>query len=194
MRSTRRAVAWIIEIALVVTALAGGIDRGASDEPVVTGSVALQGHVTQALALFDEHDLPRPDLTEVRFDATDPRCEGRYGLYDGTSRSVLLCFDADTMVLGSDETLHRREQRVLLHEMAHAWTETHTSTDQREQFMRVHQVESWNDPGDRWHTRGTEIAAETFVWVLTDGENTPRSVASVDEDLLRLGFAVLTDQ
>lgn len=194
MRSTRHALAWVVEVTLVVTALVAGIGRGASDEPVVTGSVALQGHLTAALALFDEHGLPPPDLTEVRFDAIDPRCEGRHGLYDATSRSVLLCFDADTMILGSDETLHRREQRVLLHELAHAWTQTHTSSDQREQFMRVHGVESWNDLGDRWHTRGTEIAAETFVWVLTDGENTPRSLASVDETLLRRGFAVLTDQ
>ncbi len=194
MRSTRRAVTWIIELTLVVTALVGGLGREASEVPAVTGSAALQGHLAAALALFDEHGLPQPDLAEVRFDSTDPRCEGRYGLYDGTSRSVLLCFDADTMILGSDETLHRREQRVLLHELAHAWTETHTGTDQREQFMGVHGVERWNDLGDRWHTRGTEIAAETFVWVLTDGANTPRSLASVDETLLRQGFAVLTDQ
>lgn len=184
----------MIEVTLIVAVLVSGIDSAASEVPVVVGSAALQEHLIAALALFDEHGLPHPVLREVRFDSTDPRCDGRYGLYDGAAQSVLLCFDAATMILGSDETLHRREQRVLLHELAHAWTETHTTSDQREAFMRVHGVERWNDPSDRWHTRGTEIAAETFVWVLTDGENRPRSLASVEESLLLQGFAVLTDQ
>lgn len=176
----------------MVAALLAGMGTGSSEPSIVNASAALEGHVEDALAAFEAHGLPRPEVAEIRFDPTDPQCDGRSGLYDGARRTVLLCFDAETMVLGSDEVLHRSEERVMLHELTHAWTETHTSTDQQQAFMRLHEVEHWNDLSDRWHERGTEIAAETFVWVLTDTQNQPRSLASFDEEVLLEGFAILT--
>jgi hypothetical protein len=181
-----------MEVALVVTALVLGLGRSTTEPSVIHASPALQGHVETALATFESHGLPRPDLDEIRFDPADPQCDGRSGLYDRSTRSVLLCFDADTMRRGSDETLHRSEQRLLLHELAHAWTETHTSSEEQEAFLRLHGLEHWNDLTGFWHRRGTEIAAETFVWVLTDTEIVPRTIASFDEELLRQGFEIVT--
>ena len=192
MRSTRRAVSLVIEVTLIVTTLVVGLGRGTTEPTVVNASPALEGHVETALAAFVTHGLPRPELREIRFDPADARCEGRSGLYDRTTRSVLFCFDADTMRLGSDETLHRSERRVLVHELAHAWTETHTSAEQREAFLRLHGLEHWNDLTGFWHRRGTEIAAETFVWMLTDTEVVPRTIASFDEEVLRAGFEIVT--
>lgn len=192
MRSTRRAVSLVIEVTLIVATLVVGLGRGAGEPSVVNASPALQGHVEAALATFDEHGLDRPDVHEIRFDPADTLCDGRYGLYDSSTRSVLFCFDADTMRLGSGEPLHRRERRVLLHELAHAWTQTHTSTEQQEDFLALHGLERWNDLSGFWHRRGTEIAAETFVWMLSDHEIVPRSIASFDEDVLREGFEIVT--
>lgn len=192
MRSTRRAVSLVIEVALVVTALVLGLRPGTTEPSVVNASPALEGHVETALAAFATHGLPQPTVEEIRFDPTDPQCDGRSGLYDRSTRSVLLCFDADSTRLGSDETLHRSERRVLLHELAHAWTETHTSVEQQEAFLRLHGLEHWNDLTGFWHRRGTEIAAETFVWVLTDAEIMPRTIASFSEDVLRDGFEIVT--
>ena len=192
MRSTRRAVSLVIEVTLIVTTLVVGLGRGTDEPAVVNASAALQGHVEAALAAFEAHGLDRPDVHEIRFDPADQRCDGRYGLFDTTTRSVLFCFDADTMRLGSDETLHRSERRVLVHELAHAWTETHTSAEQQQAFLRLHGLEHWNDLTGFWHRRGTEIAAETFVWMLTDTEVVPRTIASFDEDLLLEGFGIVT--
>jgi hypothetical protein len=192
VRSTRRAASLVIEVALVVTALVMGLGRGTTEPSIVNATPALQGHVEAALATFVAHGLARPDLDEIRFDPTDPQCEGRSGLYDRTTRAVLLCFDAASMRGGSDTTLHRSEQRVLLHELAHAWIETHTSAEQRTAFLDLHGLERWNDLTGFWHRRGTEIAAETFVWVLTDTELVPRTIASFEEDVLREGFEIVT--
>lgn len=180
-------------MAVLVLALLSGLG-GSGDENVtlVNATPALQRHVQAALTAFADHGLPLPEVAEVRFDPHHPFCERHGGRYSAPESSVLLCYDADTMIIGTDERMHRAERRLLLHELAHAWTETNTTTDQQEEFMRLHGVHRWNDGHDRWHQRGTEIAAETFVWVLSDADVVPRSIASVDPDLLRQGFAILT--
>lgn len=70
--------------------------------------------------------------------------------------------------------------------------QTHTTAEQRGAFMDLMGCDRWNDPDIRWHRRGGELAAETFVWALTAGEIWPRSIASRDVDDLQEGFDLLT--
>jgi len=158
---------------------------------IVNATPALAAHVDDAFDAFAAHGLPAPRVASITFDPGDPFCESHGGRYTDSTRVVLFCFDAETMQQSNDG-LHRVEERLLLHELAHAWTQQHTTAEQREAFMALHGVQRWNDGADRWHKRGTEVAAETFVWVLWDRDEPPRSLASRDPDLLADGFELLT--
>jgi hypothetical protein len=157
---------------------------------VVNATPALATHVDDAFDAFTAKGLPMPTVASITFDPDDPFCESHLGRYTFSTRAVLYCFDEET-TLRSDALLHRREQRVLLHELAHAWTQQHTTAEQRRAFMALHGVERWNDGADQWHERGIEIAAETFVWALWDHDDPPRSLASKNRELLAEGFELL---
>lgn len=195
MRGTRRQRVQAITFVAITVALLMGVLPSSATDPgeveVVNATPALAMHVENAIGAFGDHGLPEPTAASVTFDPDDPFCESHGGRYTDSTRVVLLCFDAETM-MRSDEELHRVEERLLLHELAHAWTQQHTTAEQREAFMDLHGVQRWNDGADRWHKRGTEIAAETFVWVLWDRDDPPRSLASKDPDLLAEGFELLT--
>lgn len=196
MRSTwRRTVQAVEVVAIAVMLLTGMLPTSVSDSddvPIVGATPALAAHVQDAVDAFAAHGLPAPTVASIVFQPDDPFCERHGGRYTDSTRVVLLCFDAETTILGSDEVLHRVEERLLLHELAHAWTQQYTTAQQRAAFMALHGVHRWNDAADLWHRRGTEIAAETFVWVLWDRDEPPRSLASKDVDLLADGFEVLT--
>lgn len=195
MRGTRRQKVQAIALVAIVVALLMVMLPSSATDPreveIVNATPALATHVDDAIGAFTDHGLPAPTVASITFDPDDPFCDSHGGRYTDSTRVVLFCFDAETM-LRSDDELHRVEERLLLHELAHAWTQQHTTAEQREAFMALHGVEHWNDGGDRWHQRGTEIAAETFVWVLWDRDDPPRSLASKDPGLLAEGFELLT--
>ena len=195
MRGTRRQKVQAVElVAVAVTLLMGILPTAATGPGEVTmanATPALAAHVSDAFDAYADNGLPTPDVASIVFDPDDPFCDSHGGRYTDSTHVVLLCFDAETM-MRSDGTLHRVQERLLLHELAHAWTQQHTTAEQREAFMALHGVQRWNDGADRWHQRGTEIAAETFVWVLWDRDDPPRSLASKDPSLLAEGFELLT--
>ena len=195
MRGTRRQTIQAVELVAVATALLMGVLPSTATAPggveIVNASPALATHVENAIGAFVDGGLPVPTVASITFDADHPFCESHGGRYTDSTRAALVCFDAQTM-RDSDGSLHRTEERLLLHELAHAWTQQHTTAEQREAFMALHGVRRWNDGTDRWHQRGTEIAAETFVWALWDRDDPPRSLASKDPDLLAEGFELLT--
>ena len=195
MRGIRRQTIQAVELVAIATALLMGILPSTATAPgeveIVDATPALATHVENAIGAFVDGGLPAPTVASIAFDPGHPFCESHGGRYIDSTREVLVCFDAATM-LASDESLHRTEERLLLHELAHAWTQQHTTAEQREAFMALHGVQRWNDGTDRWHQRGTEIAAETFVWALWDRDDPPRSLASKDPDLLAEGFELLT--
>lgn len=183
----RRIPPSVIELAAVVAALALALVNG-------TSLSLLESQMRLASGLFTAHDLGAPVVTSVTFDPDDRFCETHAGRYDATDSSVLICLDVDTLIRGDAAPLHPRERALLIHELAHAWMQTHTTAEQREAFMDLMGCGSWDDGGERWHRRGTEVAAETFVWALTDAEIWPRSIASRDVADLQAGFELLTER
>lgn len=180
-------------LATLAVALLVGLDVSAAPRAVslVNADATMQRHVSWALGLFAQQDLPAPTIASIRFSPDDPICEHAAGWYEPRDDSILICFDTGTLRRDAGEPLHPAESRVLVHEMAHAWTATHAGPQRRVAFGRTMGCETWNDPAQRWHERCMEIAAETFVWALTDGEVTPRSIASRDPEQLAAGFALL---
>lgn len=178
---------------MLVLALVAGLtsaDPGETD--LVNASPALRGHVEWALGQFRSHGLDEPLVSSIAFAPDDPLCEDVAGYFYFEDSSILLCFDANTMLLGSDEQLHDRETRALLHELAHAWMQTHVSDEQQADFSAALGGRSWNDPQDPWCHRATEMAAEGFVWLLTDGEVLPAMHRSREPGELGAALAMLT--
>ncbi len=194
MRGIRRQkVNAVALVAITLVLLMGMLPTSAASSgrvEIVNATPALVAHVDDAFDAFTAQGLPAPTVGSITFDPDDPFCESHLGRYTFSTRAVLCCFDEQTMQT-SDAELRRGEQRVLLHELAHAWTQQHTTAEQRDAFTALHGVESWNDGADQWHERGIEIAAETFVWVLWDHDRPPRSLASKDRELLAEGFELL---
>jgi hypothetical protein len=183
----RRIPLSIIELVVVVAML--GLTLGNGTSPNL-----LESQLRLASGLFTAHNLGAPVVSSVTFDPDDPFCEAYAGRYDATDSSVLICLDVDTLIRGDSAPLHPRDRGLLIHELAHAWMQTHTTAEQRAAFVELMGCDSWNDADERWHRRGTEVAAQTFVWALTDGEIWPRSIASRDVDDLQAGFEILTDR
>jgi len=61
-------------------------------------------------------------------------------------------------------------ERVVIHELAHAWTYLHLDGKEREAWTERRQAASWNDRDDSWAERGAEHAADILTWWLYWGE------------------------
>jgi hypothetical protein len=111
--------------------------------------------VRWAVSRFEDRGLSLPAL-EVRFHADRSGCGEHLGYY--RAGGVDLC---GTMV-------NLMTRRNLLHEMAHAWVEANLGPEQRERFLQVRGLSSWNGGAVPWRERGFEHAAEILAWHLGD--------------------------
>ena len=151
-------------------------------ETKITGGTPAQRTMARwAIGRFEAAGLSLPSL-EIRFHPTPIGCGGRSGGYsDGTAD---LC--------GVHVNLMSR--RTLLHEMAHGWVGSTVSAGLRARFLRLRQLESWNDQSLDWDERGTEHAADIISWALCDqgtGIHLP-SIPRNDLDQLADGYELLT--
>jgi len=174
-------------LAARVTGSAGSAQGPVS---VHNGTSGLHAHVRWALDQFAIAGLEAPQVAAVTFDPYDPYCDTNAGRYRRSTDTVLLCMDEES--LAADGTLTRDQQRVLLHELAHAWVEDHTPVSRREDFQRLVGLRGWNDLSSAWDQRAGEWAAEIFVRSLTEGAIVPSLLDGVDPGLLDEGFALLT--
>lgn len=139
--------------ALLMVAMAALALWRAEDGVAVSGGTPAQREMAQwAIGRF-ERGIGVPSL-EIRFHRDRAGCEGRLGLHrDGTAH---LC------------GIHVNDlsRRDLLHEMAHAWVDAHVSAPLKIRFLRLRQLETWNDHSVDWEARGTEHAAEIIGWAV----------------------------
>jgi hypothetical protein len=163
---TRRWIGWLAVTAMVGLTLAM---RGVDTETRITGGTPAQREMARwAVGRFEGEQLVLPSL-EIRFHATRDGCGGRLGFYrDGTAD---LC----------GVHVNSMSRRTLLHEMAHGWVDANVSGDLEARFLRLRQLETWNDHAEGWEERGTEHAAEIIAWALdgqgsgTDRPSIPRN-------------------
>lgn len=176
---TRRWIGWLAVVAFGATVLAA---RGTDPTVGIIGGTPEQRAMADwAVGRFEAGNLTLPSL-EVRFHRDRSGCHDRLGYYEDGIASVCAVH------------VNQMSRRMMLHEMAHAWVEANVSAGLRERFLRLRQLETWNDQEVAWDERGTEHAADIISWALHDQgtgillPSIPRN--SVDE--LAVGFALLT--
>jgi len=111
-------------------------------------------------------------------------CGGFDGRYYPNADEIVICVadSASTMVL----------RTVVLHELAHAWTEHNLSDAARARFVELRGARSWNAAKDRWSERATEHAAVVMAWGLLDVVVQPRPIGDTSRGGLAQAFRVLT--
>jgi hypothetical protein len=117
---------------------------------------------------FRDAGIGIPSL-DLRFHEERNGCDGRLGLFE--SGTAHFC------------GVHANElsRRTLMHELAHAWIDSHVSASLEVRFLRLRRLESWNDPEVEWELRGTEHAAEIVAWAL-DGQGTGTELPSIPDN------------
>jgi len=176
---TRRWIGRLAVAAMVALTLAmSSID---TETRITGGTTAQQGMARRAVGRFEANGLTLPSL-EIRFHRSTDGCEGRMGGYSNGTAD--LC----------GEHVNWMSRRTLLHEMAHGWVEATVSSDLKARFLRLRQLETWDDHDVDWEERGTEHAAEIISWAL-DGQPTGMEQASIprnDPDELAAAYELLT--
>lgn len=176
---TRRWIGWLAAAAMVALTIAM---TWVDTETKITGGTPAQQEMARwAIGRFETAGLSLPSL-EIRFHPTPNGCDGRLGGYAGGT--VDLC--------GVHVNLMSR--RTLLHEIAHGWVGATVSADLKARFLRLRQLESWNDPRVDWQERGTEHAADIISWALCD-QGTGTQLPSIPRnapDHLADGYELLT--
>lgn len=111
---------------------------GASDQQI--------RRLDKAIGRFRSANLSLPPLVVHFHDTPDP-CRGRSGLFrdNSTPWEIHICSETPDVVYE--------------HELAHAWARHALTDGQRESFVEMIGLETWNDPAVPWAQRGTEAAA-----------------------------------
>ncbi len=123
-------------------------------------------------------DLP---TVEVSFHATTAGCRGNVGYQvdDRIDLCVRLAMEAGP-------------ERIVLHELAHAWCDEHLTDAARARFMASRGLTDWNGFATDWKDRGYEQAAEIMAWGMGDGSMLPLIDGPTDLPSLAGGFRLLT--
>jgi hypothetical protein len=161
--------------------LAVGIWRAHQGVADTGGTPDQRAMARWAVGRFSESGLGVPTL-EIQFHRDRAGCDGRLGMHrDGTAHICGIHVN----------DLSRRD---LLHEMSHAWVDEHVSEVREARFLRLRQLETWNDHDVEWEERGTEHAAEIIGWAVAgqpDGKGMP-SIPMNDPPQLAAAFELLT--
>ena len=153
-------------MAALIVGLAGW--RAGSGVAIEGGTPAQWTMTLQAAERFREAGLGEPTVL-IRFHDEREACDNRTGRSYGNT--VDLC------------GIHTNElsRRTVLHEMAHAWIDAHVTASLEERFLRLRQLERWNEHDDEWEQRGTEHAAEIVEWALA-GQGTGTNLPSIPDN------------
>lgn len=167
----------LVAVASVAGSLSVGVDTSVSASPAAGGTreratVTLHGgadwrwydDVQDALERFEGAGLGAviADVHVWTADQTEP-CQGHAGWFSvpETGSRVDLCVDYHDTNLGAE-----LRDKLVLHELAHAWIHTNLDDSTRQEFMDLRGAAGWNDPDHAHTSRGTEIAANTIMYAL----------------------------
>lgn len=105
-----------------------------------------------ALSTFAEAGL-HVTIREIHLHDDESACGGRAGTFAPAALRIDVC---------------RVREKVILHELAHAWAHEHLSLVQRARYVSLGGFDSWNDPQTGWADRASEDAADTIAWGLME--------------------------
>ena len=181
MDITRHTLGFVFVVTLLVLAPAGASERpSAAGSRLVGGTPQEHLLVEWALERYEAAGLELPPL-EIRFHRDPAGCVGNSGLYHSGGLDV--CSADDTLAYS---------RKVVLHELAHAWSEGHLTAGDREEFLNIRDLRSWNSGEVPWGLRGNEQAAEIITWGLGEGEIAPMLPSPVDAEKLASLYEGLT--
>jgi hypothetical protein len=152
MRTVERLGKGVAVLAAVAILAAPTLDRGVA---VVGGTSEQRAMARWAVGRFNADGFVLPPL-EIRFHEDREGCRGILAYYsDGV---------ADMCRRNTD----LMAARSLLHEIAHGWVEANVTGSERERFLQVRGLSTWNDRSVDWDARGFEHAAEIIAWAIGD--------------------------
>jgi hypothetical protein len=117
---------------------------------------------------------------DVYFHADASACADNSGIYSGGRLDICSAHKA---------TAYAR--KVLVHEMAHAWSDAHITPTTIEAFLDLRRLKSWGSWEEPWGLRGYEQAAEIITWGVGDGAIEPLLPTDDDPEQLEIAFQLL---
>jgi hypothetical protein len=127
---------------------------------VMTGMTTAERQATDgSLSLFAQAGLPLPPL-EIRRHHDLESCNGSEGLHRKFGERSII--DICTVETGD------YEQRTMLHELGHAWSEHFLTVGHKQAFQNLRRWTAWLDyKRAKWADNGAEQAAEIITWALS---------------------------
>lgn len=147
--------------------------------------------ITWAFDAYAAAGLPLIDVRVGVYDDETSCGEGRKGYHyvgdDGVS-VVLVC------ALHKAPRLQERSRRhVLLHELAHAWTEQQLTQTDKDRFLAARELSVWSDGETAWGHLGAEHAAEIIAWNISEAPYLPHpELTDSGCDGFTIGYVILT--
>jgi hypothetical protein len=162
---------------------------------VYNGSPALNDALEWSLQRFAVAGLEVPEVASATFTVQSGFCDGIRAHYLRTESGVELefCMDEDSACEDDECTKILPAWRaVVLHEIAHAWLDTHLGAIDVERFLDHVGLDTWRDPDLAWDQNGLEHAADTIAWGLMDRDIEMLRIGQPTADELAEGFHILT--
>jgi hypothetical protein len=177
-----RAAGWIA-IAVSVGAIASvpdavALTQGGDPVPgtpqvvVVDAPPAARELAAWAVGRFEAAGLELPP-TEVHFHGDTDGCRGFLGYAQGGR--IDLCVRL---------AMEAGPQRLVLHELAHAWEGVTLDDACRDRFLALRGLDAWAGTDAEWKQRGIEQLAEIVAWGLADGAMGPMIDGDRDPEAL----------
>jgi hypothetical protein len=173
--------------------LLGAASPGSPDQAIAVGapptteaaalSPAQSALVAWAQARFAGAGLDVPSVGVV-FDPEADQCGGFQGRYYAETSTVYMCL--------RNQTSERVLRTLLLHEMAHAWTEEQLTDVARAEFAELRETPTWGSWEFTWTERATEHAAVVLAWGLMDVTTNVEPIGDTSPGSLHEAFRFLT--
>jgi hypothetical protein len=145
-------------VALVLLSTTLGMRPSETPGPSVAADTPRERELaTWVLARYRSAGLELPAV-EIEFHPDPSGCRDNSGFYRANHLDVCIADQADAYA-----------RRVLVHELAHAWSESSLTAADRARFLRLRGLDTWNSWDEPWGARGFEQAAEVLTWGVGDG-------------------------
>lgn len=138
-----------------------------------------------SLGLIQDGDLPIPTVRFVHHGDDASHCRDRRGMHR-------LIDDGSVIDICTTQTRFA-DQRMVLHELSHAWVEQFVDEERREEFRDLRGWTYWRNHEEApWHENGSEQAAEILLWGLIDRPTRIIHIHDRSCEALERGYRVLT--
>lgn len=150
----------------------------AADPLAVRGTNAQGALVDWAMARYERAGLQLPPV-QVVFHPDPAGCGGNSGFFASGHLDVCVT------------ELSAYARNVVVHELAHAWCDANLTDRDREGFLHLRGLTTWNSWDQPWAYRGYEQAAEIITWGVGDRAIPPLLEEDDDPEQLLAAYETL---